>query len=91
MKYLVFETEAEAIATEAQISAELGYSKPGINAETGEVVPDVLTTRWAVPQQIADGRWVFQSPDEAGVEAGADWWSVLSPVADDDAGEPEPE
>ena len=74
MKYLVFETEAEAIAAEEQISADLGFSKPGRNAATGEVMPDVLTTRWAVPQQIADGRWVFQSPDDEGVEAEADWW-----------------
>jgi hypothetical protein len=33
-----------------------------------------LTERWAIPQQIADGRWVFQSPDDEGVEPGADWW-----------------
>ena len=74
MKYLVFDTEAEALAAEAQISENMGYSKPGINAATGEVVPDALTTRWAVPQQIADGRWVFESHDDAGIEASPDWW-----------------
>jgi hypothetical protein len=32
------------------------------------------TTSWAVPVQINDGRWVFPSPDDDGVEAGPDWW-----------------
>ena len=66
MKYLVFATEAEAVEAEAAISQAMGFSKPGINAATGEVVPDVLTVRWAVPQQIADGRWAFPSPDDEG-------------------------
>ena len=74
MKYLVFDTEAEALAVEAQISAGMGFSSPGRNAATGEIVPEALTARWAVPQQIADGRWVFESPDDEGVEAEADWW-----------------
>lgn len=74
MKYLVFETEQEAIDAEALISQSMGYSKPGVNAKTGEVVPDALTTRWAIPQQIADGRWVFPSPDDTGVVPGADWF-----------------
>lgn len=74
MKYRVFNTEAEAIAAEAQISAAMGYTKPGINAATGEVQPDVLTVRWAVPQQITDGRWVFQSPDDEGIAAEEGWW-----------------
>lgn len=83
MKYLIFNTEAEAIGAEAAISAAMGYSKPGINVATGAVVPGVLTTRWAVPQQIADGRWVFESPDEAGVEAEAEdsWWPNLESEA----------
>ena len=81
MKYLIFDTEAEALAAEAQISAEIGYSKPGINAATGEVVPDVLTTRWAAPQQIADGRWVFESPNDDGVEAESDWWPDIGSPA----------
>ena len=32
------------------------------------------TTAWAAPTQITDGRWVFQSPDETGEDAGNDWW-----------------
>jgi hypothetical protein len=80
MLYRVFTTESEAIAAEAVISAAMGYPKPGINAATGEVEPDCITERWAVPQQIADGRWVFPSPDDEGVEADEDWF----PTPEDD-------
>jgi hypothetical protein len=76
MRYRIFSTEAEAIAAEAAISEALGYAVPGTNAATGEIVHDVLTVRWAVPVQISDGRWVFQSPDDEGVEAEPDWWHV---------------
>lgn len=75
MKYRVFDTEQEALDAEREISEELGYAKPGVNAKTGQVVPDVLTVRWAVPRQIVDGRWVFPSPDDEGVEASDDWFS----------------
>jgi hypothetical protein len=74
MKYLVFDTEQEAIAAEAAISASMGYAKPGVNAATGAVVHDAPTMRWDIPQQIADGRWVFASPDDGGVDAEQDWW-----------------
>lgn len=74
MKYRVFATEQEARAAEQAISQELGYAKPGVNAETGEVEPTVLTLRWAEVQQIQDGRWVFVSPDDEGETASEDWW-----------------
>ena len=74
MKYLVFTTEQDAIAAELIIRQALGYSKPGVNALTGELDNSVLTTSWATPQQITDGRWVFPSPDETGVEAEESWW-----------------
>ena len=75
MKYRVFNTEAEAIAAEAQVAAEIGCAKIGVNAKTGLPAPDAqVTERWAIPQQIADGRWVFPSPDNIGVEAADDWW-----------------
>ena len=75
MKYRVFNTEAEAIAAEAEIAAAMGLAKVGVNAKTGLPAPDAqVTERWAIPQQIQDGRWVFPSPDDEGVEAGADWW-----------------
>lgn len=77
MKYLVFDTEAEALAVESLLSAGMGFAKPGVNAATHEVVPEALTVRWAVPQQIADGRWVFQSPDDEGVEAEESWWPEI--------------
>ena len=77
MKYRVFDTEAEAIAAEAQVAAAIGCIKVGVNAKTGQPAPDAqATTRWAIPQQIADGRWVFPSPDNTGVEADPSWWPV---------------
>jgi hypothetical protein len=54
----------------------MGYSKPGVNAATGEVVSDSLTVRWAEVQQIQDGRCVFVSPDDEGVEAEENWWPI---------------
>jgi hypothetical protein len=81
MKYRIFETEAEAIAAEAQVAADMGYSKVGTNAKTGLPAPEAqVTERWATPQQIADGRWVFQSPDDTGEEPGADWWPTVTEI-----------
>jgi hypothetical protein len=78
MKYLVFDTEAEAIAAEAQIAQAIGCAIVGVNAATGLPVPTAQRTeRWAIPQQIADGRWVFPSPDDQGLEASNDWFSSL--------------
>ena len=69
MKYRTFNTEQEAIAAEAQVAADIGCIKIGVNAKTGLPAPDAqATVRWAIPQQIADGRWVFPSPDDTGVE-----------------------
>ena len=77
MKYRIFDTEAEAIAAEAQVAADIGCIKVGTNAKTGLPAPDAqVTERWAVPQQITDGRWVFPSPDEQGEEASNDWFSI---------------
>ena len=77
MKYRVFATETEAIAAEAQVAADIGCIKVGVNAKTGLPAPEAQATeRWAIPQQIADGRWVFPSHDDTGVEAGSDWWPV---------------
>ena len=72
--YLVFATQEEAIAAEAAISNSMGFSKPGVNAETGETDFNALTLRWAIPQQILDGRWVFPSPDDNGEESQESWW-----------------
>ena len=75
MQYRVFATEAEAIAAAAQIAGDIGCIKVGVNAATGLPDPTAQgTERWAIPQQIVDGRWVFQSPDDTGVEASPDWW-----------------
>jgi hypothetical protein len=75
MKYRIFETEQDAIAAEAIIAASIGCAIVGVNAKTGLPEPDKQqTTRWAIPRQIADGRWVFPSPDETGVDAEPDWF-----------------
>lgn len=74
MKYLVFETEQEAIEAEKQISLSMGFAKPGINAASGQLDNTAITERWAIPQQVQDGRWVFPSPDNTGIEAQDNWW-----------------
>ena len=78
MIYYIFNTEQEALAAEQQIVdnvrqwveanvpdalSEDGLKLRGRNAKTGEFT-DAYTTRWAVPQQILDGRWVFAKPTE---------------------------
>ena len=75
MKYRVFNTEQEALDAEEAIAAAIGCVKVGTNAKTGEPEPDKQrTVRWAIPQQIQDGRWVFVSPDDVGENPGDDWW-----------------
>ena len=76
MTYYIFNTEAEALSAEQQIVnnvrnwvisnvpgalSEDGTKLRGRNAKTGEFV-DAFTTRWAIPRQIIDGRWVFEKP-----------------------------
>ena len=76
MIYYLFNTEQEALAAEQQIVdnvrqwvsdnvpdalSEDGLKLRGRNAKTGEFT-DAYTTRWAIPQQIVDGRWVFSKP-----------------------------
>ena len=67
MKYLVFETQADADAAEKAISANMGFCEHCSS-----------TKRWDVPRQIADGRWVIQSWDDNGVEASEDWFATQS-------------
>lgn len=75
MKYLVFNAEQEALEAEEQISRSMGFAKAGINAKTKQPEPNKQSTiRWAVPQQIADGRWVFPSPNDEGIESENNWW-----------------
>ena len=78
MKYRVFETEQEALEAESIIAQSIGCIKIGTNAKTGQPEPEKTgTERWAIPQQIQDGRWVFVSPDDTGEEAGDDWWPEI--------------
>lgn len=75
MKYLVFSTSEEAIQAEADISALLNLPRVGLNAETNEEAYSCqMTTCWAIPKQIKDGRWVIPSLNETGIEAESDWF-----------------
>ena len=81
MKYRIFDTEEQSLAAEAQVAVDIGCIKIGVNAKTGLPAPDAqVTERWAIPQQIVDGRWVFPSPDETGVEAEPGWFSVFDEI-----------
>jgi len=80
MKYLVFNTEAEAFTAEALIAEEIGCVVIGVNAATGLPDPTAqMTEQWAIPQQIVDGRWVFPSHDGTGVDPSPDWWPPVEP------------
>lgn len=75
MKYRVFDSEQEALAAEAAIAQEMSCPVVGINVRSGHPDPGAqVTERWAIPIQILDGRWVFPSPDEVGVESESDWF-----------------
>lgn len=78
MIYYVFNTEAEAIAAENTIVTNIktwvqtyspdaigpdGNSLRGRNAKTGELV-DNYTTKWAIPKQRLDDKWVFEKPTQ---------------------------
>ncbi len=78
MTFFVFASKSDAEKTEHDIVGNVrGYLAQqvpdalssdgrllrGRNASTGELV-DVYTERWAVPQQIADGRWVIPKPTQ---------------------------
>jgi hypothetical protein len=61
-EHYVFDTEAGALAAEAQITSIGGLPRTGFNAKTGEVASDdkAKTTCWAIPwMRITDNKWVF--------------------------------
>lgn len=61
--YLYFATEAEALAAEAAIAAEIGCDIVGVNAATGQLDPAAQkTVRWAIPMQAESGQWVIPAP-----------------------------
>jgi hypothetical protein len=49
-QHLVFDTEAEALAAEAEIVACMNLA------------PGAVTERWDIPREVADGRWVITKP-----------------------------
>ena len=55
MKYLIFQTEQEAEDAQAEIWEQL---KPDAEYRNGQPV-EPITVRWAIPQQLTDGRWVI--------------------------------
>jgi hypothetical protein len=63
-RWLVFATEADAVAAEAAIWQAM---EPTV-VETRDGVPvnPRVTQRWATPAQLADGRWAIPSPDGTG-------------------------
>lgn len=63
MTWLIFDTKTEAEATEQQKSQELGFP-----------IVDGVTSRWAIPRQLRDGRWAIPCPDDCGVELGPGDW-----------------
>ena len=78
MIFYVFDTEAEAITAENTIVTNIktwvqtyspdaigpdGNSLKGRNAKTGELV-DNYTTKWAIPKQRLDEKWVFEKPTQ---------------------------
>lgn len=76
MTYLLFATEADALAAELQIRSNVaGYLQAnlperlkdgglvGVNAADGSLQPDAcLTTAWSLPQACAEG-WVVPMPE----------------------------
>jgi hypothetical protein len=69
MTYLVFTTQAEADAANAQIGINMGCSIIGTNADSGLPAPQAQqTTQWAIPKQTASmattypRQWVFPTP-----------------------------
>ena len=70
IEYYVFDTEAEALAAEAYISQAGGVPIIGINAATGQPMPNAAKTeRWAIPAQRLDGKWTFPVVPDAIVAA----------------------
>ena len=81
MIFYVFNTEAEAIAVENTIVTNIktwvqtyspdaigpdGNSLKGRNAKTGEFINN-YTTKWAIPVERLDGKWVFEKPTQKGL------------------------
>lgn len=71
MLFYVFDTEAEALAAEAEISLIGGAPVAGVDSK-GNPKEGLSTTSWAVPwQRVTDGKWVFPKvPTAMIIEAG---------------------
>ena len=74
MKFLIFDTEQQALEKEKQIMLEEGVPKYAINALTGETDVTVITDRWDIPRQRIDGKWVLLSNNDEGEVYNQDWF-----------------
>jgi len=73
VQYYVFDDEQVALEAEATICRLAGVPIKGVNARTGKVSDIGETTRWDVPLQRADGKWVFRRvPDDLQQTVGPD-------------------
>lgn len=57
MDYLVFDTEQEAELAQQSIFNLMEINE--VNAGTGIAADPHITTRYAIPQQRVDGKWVI--------------------------------
>lgn len=79
MIYYVFDTEQAALNAESTIVNNIkswvqqnspeaitgdGEKLRGRNAKTGKLT-NIFTTRWAIPQERLDRKWVFQKPRDS--------------------------
>jgi hypothetical protein len=61
--HYIFQTEAEAVEAERQISALMGLPVDCVNIASGKSDSTVRTLRWAEPVRAVDG-WVIPIPDD---------------------------
>jgi len=88
MRYLVFDSEAEARATErvifrrgAILAQSVGYHLDEAGAivgeRDGEPDPLGLTTVWDDPRLRADGKWVILHPEHHSAAENSDWLAFV--------------
>lgn len=65
MKYLVFASEDKATQALEQVNRNMTLPKPGINAKTQTMKPNVgITESWALIKERLDACWCFKKPDD---------------------------
>lgn len=88
MKCAIFATEDEALKVCQRIDTSLGYPR----TEQGEIGPPVVTERWALPIEMADGTYAVPMLDEHAKIARVPKGSISHSAADISARrKPEPD